>query len=261
MYPYNQFDVKDKVIIVTGAAGLLGQGYTHTLCCAGAIVYAWDHKDFIPNHINATACNVEITDPQNVSDATDRIIAQHGVIDAVINNAAMNPAVGGEDQELRFAPYPSYPINLFREEMDINVTGAHIVTAAVSTHMQERRTGSIINVASEAALAAHDHRVYQKADMYKSPAYTASKTAILGLTRQWAAYLGQYNVRVNSISIGGVRHKSVPAEFAERFGSANMLGRMAKPGEYDASMIYLCSDASSFMTGSNLVIDGGKTSW
>ena len=129
--------------------------------------------------------------------------------------------------------------------------------------MKRQGGGVIVNVASEVSNIAHDHRVYndQENRKYKSPAYTASKTALVGLTRQMAAYLGQYNIRVNAFSPGGVGTDKMPADFIKRFGAANMLGRMAKENEYVAAMMFLCSDASSFMTGANLTIDGGKSAW
>jgi NAD(P)-dependent dehydrogenase (short-subunit alcohol dehydrogenase family) len=213
----------------------------------------------IPNSVFPQT--LDLTQESEVISATKEIISQHGRIDGLINNAAINPAVGKDDGTNLFAPYEDYSIELFRKEIDVNLTGMMITMKSIAPIMINQKQGSIVNVASEVSVVAHDHRVYQTPLKYKSPAYTASKAGILGLSRQWAARLGEHNVRVNSISIGGVKFPGVPDDFAKRFGSMNMLGRMANPGEYNATMQYLLSDASSFMTGANLIIDGGKSAW
>lgn len=261
------FSIEGKVIIVTGAAGNLGVGYVHALCNAGAIVHAWDKdgerldKAFGSATETLVPTVVDLTDELRVKEVVANIASTHGRIDGLLNNAAINPAIGVDDGTNLFAPYESYSIDLFRKEMDANLTSMMITMQAVAPTMISQRSGSIVNVASEVSVAAHDHRVYQTPGKYKSPAYAASKAGILGLTRQWAARLGECNVRVNAISIGGVQFPNMPEDFVQRFGSMNMLMRMARPGEYNATMQYLLSDASSFMTGTNVVIDGGKTAW
>ncbi len=263
----NPFDIKGKVVVVTGAAGNLGSGYVRSLSEAGAVVYAFDidegkyHSVFGDKSRCGVFVPVDLTHEEDVQRAMGMIIKEHGKIDGLINNAAMNPAVGADSSEDLFAPYESYSIELFRREMDANITSMMITIKSVTPTMIAQKSGSIVNVASEVSVGAHDHRVYNTTGKYKSPAYVASKTAVLGLTRQWAARLGEHNVRVNAISIGGVQVPTIPHDFAERFGKMNMLMRMARPGEYDATMQYLLSDASSFMTGTNIVIDGGKSAW
>ncbi|MFA7309386.1 MAG: SDR family oxidoreductase [Candidatus Paceibacterota bacterium] len=251
----NLFDIQGRVIIVTGASGYLGRGYCKTLAGAGAMVIGWDARQ------GEGVERVDITDEAQVERAVAAIVTKHGRIDGLINNAAMNPWPGDPDADKQFVPYEDYPIELFRKEVDINLTGMMIVMKHVAPIMMKQGKGSIVNVASEAGVAAHDHRVYQNPGRYKSPAYTASKTAIIGLTRQWAARVGEHGVRVNSFSPGGVYNPAMPEDFMKRFGAMNMLGRMAQPGEYEGIMQFLLSDASSFMTAANLVADGGKTAW
>ncbi|MFA6408173.1 MAG: SDR family oxidoreductase [Candidatus Paceibacterota bacterium] len=251
----NLFDIQGRVIIVTGAGGYLGRGYCKTLTEAGATVIGWDNRP------SEGVEQVDITDEAQVEKAVAAIVEKYGRIDGLVNNAAMNPCPGDPDADKQFVPYEEYPIALFRKEVDVNLTGMMIVMKHVASIMMKQGKGSIVNVASEAGVAAHDHRVYQSPGRYKSPAYTASKTAIIGLTRQWAARAGEHGVRVNSFSPGGVYNSAMPEDFMKRFGAMNMLGRMAQPGEYEATMQYLLSDASSFMTAANVVMDGGKTAW
>ncbi len=264
----DSFTIAGKVIIVTGAGGNLGAGYVEFLSQAGAIVHAWDIDGVKLSeklgHLKSdsvTRTEIDLTNEEAVILNVETIKTKHGHIDGLVNNAAMNPAVGVDSGINLFAPYESYSIDLFRKEIDANITSMMIVIKTVAPHMIAQKSGSIVNVASEVSVGAHDHRVYETPGKYKSPGYVTSKTAILGLSRQWAARLGECNVRVNSISIGGVQSPNVPEDFAKRFGNMNMLMRMARPNEYNATIQYMLSDASSFMTGANLILDGGKSAW
>lgn len=255
----DRFSVQDKVIIITGGAGLLGSQYARGLSEAGAKVVVWDMKD--PAIAGVEYASLDITDEKAVQAAADSVAKKYGRIDALINNAAANPAVGDANSAKMFAPYEEYPLELWEKELKVNLTGTMLCTKAVAGVMMKQKSGSIVNVASEVSVIAHDHRVYQEEGKFKSIAYTTSKTAIVGFTRQWAARLGRYNVRVNAFSPGGVATEKMPADFKARFGDANMMGRMAAQDEYVGIMQFLCSDASSFMTGHNLVADGGKSAW
>lgn len=248
------FSLGGRVCIVTGAEGFLGKQYVGAIREVGGIPVSLDiagEPDF----------RVDITDEGAVKQAIEKILEEYGRVDVLINNAAMNPAVGSEESKKQFVPADEYPAELWRKELDVNLTGMFLCSKAVIPIMKKQGKGVIINIASEVSEIAHDHRVYGEAGKYKSSAYVASKTGVVGLTRALAAQLGQYNIRVNAFSPGGVENPAMPRDFVERFGKSNMLGRMARPGEYNAAIIFLCSDASSFMTGHNLIIDGGKTAW
>jgi len=250
----DKFSLDGKVVILTGGDGLLGQEYSKNLSLAGAMVFKWDINPKLGKKI-------DITDEKEVKLAVANIMSWCGHIDILINNAAMNPAVENEESKKYFVPIEDYPVELWRKELEINLTGMFICTKAVVPIMKKQGKGVIVNIASEVSNIAHDHRIYNETGRYKSPAYVASKTAVVGLTRACAAQLGEFGIRVNAFSPGGVRNPKVPADFAERFGKSNMLGRMAEVDEYCATILYLCSDASSFMTGANLTADGGKSSW
>jgi len=249
-----QFSLKDKVCVITGAEGFLGKHYVEAIKQAGGIPVSLDsagEPDF----------KVDITQEQAVKEVVEKILEEHGKIDVLINNAAMNPAVGDKNSEKLFAAADDYPMELWIKELGVNLTGMFICCKAVIPVMKKQGKGVIVNVASEVSEIAHDHRVYNTPGKYKSPAYVTTKTGVVGLTRALAAQLGQYNIRVNAFSPGGVENPAMPKDFVERFGAANMFSRMAQPDEYNAAILFLCSDASSFMTGHNLVMDGGKSAW
>ncbi len=259
----NLFDLTDRVIIITGGGGFLGARYAKALAGAGAQVVVWDSKEAVLVSERIVNQKIDITHEPQVKDAVSEILSRWGRIDGLINNAAMNPAVGSDEASKQFVPYEEYPIELWERELKVNLTGMMICTKAVVPSMMSHKSGSIVNIASEVSTIAHDHRVYNDPEnrKFKSIAYTTTKTAVLGFTRQWAARLGRHNIRVNSFSLGGVQNEKMPADFVSRFGDSNMLGRMAHIDEYNGAIIFLCSDASSFITGSNLTADGGKSAW
>lgn len=269
--PYGIFSVKNKIIIITGGAGYLGMQYAEILGKAGARVVVWDNKDkeamkkcdvdLKKKKVSAMVMTVDITNEGLVQKAVKVIIKKFKTIDVLINNAAMNPAVGSEESKKLFVPYEEYPIELWRKELEVNLTGMMICAKHIATIMIKNKRGSIINIASEVSNIAHDHRVYNQKNKYKSPAYVTTKTGVIGFSRQWAARLGEYGIRVNAFSPGGVYKDGMPEDFVKLFGNTNMFGRMAKPFEYAGPILFLSSDASSFMTGTNLTVDGGKSAW
>ena len=240
---FEKFSLDGKVIIITGGAGFLGMQYALGLSEAGAKVVIWDKCNFWgPNDCylcfakielrNHSAIKVDVTDEQKVQEAVNRALDKFKRIDVLINNAAMNPAVGSEESKKQFVPYDEYPIDVFRREINVNLVGPMICMKAVIPTMKKQGSGVIVNVASEVSNIAHDHRVYNDPEnrKYKSPAYTASKTGLVGLTRQMAAYLGQYNIRVNAFSPGGVGTDKMPADSPTRMILMNRLPKMSSYG-------------------------------
>jgi len=254
---HSLFLVKDKVIILTGGGGFLGSQYARALTEGGAQVIRWDMCEA------SGVTVVDITDEQAVQEAVADVVEQYGHIDVLINNAAMNPPAGSEEAKKYSLPYEEYSIELWKKELEVNLTGMMICTKAIAPHMMKQRSGSIINVSSDVSVIAHDHRLYADSEnrRFKSIAYTTSKSAVLGFTRQWAARLGSYNVRVNTFSPVGMQMSGIAEDFVQRYGDTTMFGRMAQENEYNGAIIFLCSDASAFMTGANLLIDGGRSAW
>lgn len=266
-----RFRLDGKTAIITGGAGFLGMQYAGALVEAGAQVALFDNVsksrlkecEFTIDPF-ARCCkgwHTDITKEDEVGRAIDEVLKECGTIDILINNAAMNPAVGSTESEEMFKPYDEYPIELWRREIDVNLTGQFIMLKAVSRVMMERKKGTVVNVASELSEIAYDWVDVYPPGRFKSPAYIASKTAVVGLTRAWAAFLGPHGIRVNSFSPGGMQTEKQPAEFVAKYSRKNMLGRMAQHSEYSSHILFLASEASAPMTGHNLVADGGKSAW
>ena len=244
------FSVRDKVIILTGGSGFLGSQFNEHLKACKAKVFVFDHQADKP---------VDITDAGDVKKAVNGIYKKYGRIDGMVNVAAINAVPGSKTSKDLWKPYEKYSLDLWKKELDVNLTAAHIVTQAVAPYMMKRKSGSIVFLATDLAVIAPNNSIYLKGN-FKDIAYVTSKTGLLGLMRSWASYLGKYNVRVNAAVPGGM-FNGQPADFVKKNGALNMLGRMARKGEYNGMIQFLLSDASSYMTGASLIIDGGRTAW
>ncbi|MBF0440431.1 MAG: SDR family oxidoreductase [Oligoflexales bacterium] len=246
----NLFSLKDKVVIVSGGNGFLGRQITEYLSENGVKTVIFDKEASHPT---------DITDPSAVSNSVANVINEYGRIDGLVNAAAINAAPGSDSAKKLWSPYEDFPIDLFRREIEVNLTAAHILIQAVSPYMMRQKNGSIILIASDLALIAPNNSIYDEGK-YKDIAYVTSKSGNLGLMRTWAAYLGKYNVRVNAAVPGGM-YNGQPESFVTKNSALNMLGRMAEKSEYNGMIHFLLSDASSYMTGASLVVDGGRTAW
>jgi NAD(P)-dependent dehydrogenase (short-subunit alcohol dehydrogenase family) len=244
------FSVKGKVIIVTGGSGFLGSQFNKHLTSRGANVVIFDNLADEP---------VDITNPGGVKKAIDKTLKKYNRIDGVVNAAAINAVPGSEAAKDFWKPYEEYPLELWKKELDVNLTAAHIITQTVAPVMMNQKGGSIIFIASDLSLIAPNNAIYQEG-RFKDIAYVASKAGLLGLMRSWASYLGKYNVRVNAAVPGGM-YNGQPEDFVQKNSALNMLGRMAEKDEYNGAIQFLLSDASSYMTGASLIIDGGRTAW
>lgn len=241
----NLFDIKGRIIIITGGSGFLGKQYTEALKDAGAVVENFDLDT-----------GVDATNETSLQKAVDAVIKKHEHIDGLITNAAANPKTDEGGSGGPWAPYSDFSADLFRKEIDLNLTGSFLAAKVVSKPMMKAKKGSIIFIGSDLSLIGPSNFIYPDG-RFKDIAYGASKAGILGLMRFWAAFLGPHNVRANAFVPGGMFRNHDP-EFAKKNASLNMLKRMSHEGEYNGPIQFLLSDASSYMTGSCLVVDGGR---
>jgi NAD(P)-dependent dehydrogenase (short-subunit alcohol dehydrogenase family) len=264
------FSLTNRVAVVTGAAGLLGRKHCAALAQAGAIVYACDNQaaqvrklteHLGPQHAGAY---VDVTDPESITELRDMIMNEHGRIDILVNNAAMNDAVESPISSSEQSAFEQYPVHLFRRVMEVNVTGTFLMCQIIGSIMAQQGQGSIINIGSTYGVVAPDQRLYQDSNgaqlMYKSSAYPASKGAVVMLTKFLATYWGTAGVRANVLSPGGVQNGQSEL-FQQKYAQRTPMGRMAHPSDYEGALVFLASDASAYMTGQNLIVDGGWTAW
>lgn len=263
------FDLHGKVALVTGATGLLGKEHCLALSAAGATVVVADLDakkcDALASAIGKGAFGValDVTSRASLEAGLATVLRRHGALDVLVNNAAVNdmfedPALATEQSR-----FENYPEAMWRRMFDVNVTGIFLCSQVFGTEMARRGRGSIINIASTYGIVGPDQSLYQRADgsqaFYKSPAYPATKGAVIAFTRFLAANWGKQGVRVNTLSPGGVEN-SQDGYFIASYSSRTPLGRMARPDDYHGAIVFLASDSSAYMTGANLVVDGGWTS-
>lgn len=266
------FDLMDRVVVVTGALGLLGREHCAALAQSGARVVLTDLNGDALGVLaerlreagaeDTLAMAADVTSPDDVARLRDAIVARFGQLDVLVNNAAIDDKFGpSAEQESRFE---NYSVERFRRQLDVNVTGVFLCCQRLGSLMAERGCGSIINVASTYGIVAPNQDLYQKEDgtqaFWKGAAYPASKGAVLQLTRFLAAYWGERGVRVNALCPGGVE-AGQDAYFRARYAERTPLKRMAAPGDYGGALLFLASDASAYMTGATLVVDGGFSIW
>lgn len=210
-------------------------------------------------------CEFDITQPAEVENALVQLRAELGRIDILINNAANNPKVEA-NAKTQFSRLENFPLEMWETDLAVGLTGAFLCSKIFGAEMARCGRGVILNIASDLALISPDQRLYrvegvrEEQQPVKPVTYSVIKSGLIGLTRYLATYWADRGVRVNAISPGGV-YTTQPEEFTARLAELIPLGRMARADEYQAAIVFLCSDASSYMTGSNLVIDGGRTCW
>lgn len=268
------FDLTGRVAVITGGAGLLGYHHAAILGDAGAHVILLDLADADPagrarqlsSEIAAETMGIacDITSEGSVVGARDQILGRFGKIDILINNAANNPKV--EDGNLAWSRLENFPLGVWESDIRVGLTGAFLCSRIFGMEMAKQNSGVIVNVASDLGVIAPDQRIYRVDGLLdehqpvKPVTYSVVKTALLGLTRYLATYWSDANIRVNAISPGGVFNGQNEV-FLSRVKQLIPMGRMANRDEYQGAILFLCSDASSYMTGANLVIDGGRTCW
>ena len=262
------FSLGGKVAIVTGACGLLGTQHCEALAAAGAQVVVADLDEARSQELAVRlgadhfGIGVDVTSKESLQQARQRVLDRYQGIDILVNNAAINdmfenPLMAGQQ-----SMFEHYPLEMWDRSWKVNVSGVFLCSQVFGGVMAEQGSGSIINIASTYGIVAPDQGIYRNESgeqtFYKSPSYPVTKSAVIGFTRFLASYWGNRNVRVNTLSPGGVENHQEPF-FKINYANKTLLGRMAAPTDYQGAIIFLASDASAYMTGANLVVDGGWT--
>lgn len=270
-----KFDLTGRVAVVTGGAGLLGVEFCRTLAEAGAAVAV---VDLNPTSANGTADTLakngykslalptDITQPDSVNAMVEKTLAEFGRLDILVNSAALDPKFDPDAAAKGIAPgaFEDYPLGDWNAALNVNLTGMFLVTqACVKQMIEQGKKGSIINICSTYGLNGPDQRIYIKEGKrvaFKPVYYTVTKAGVLGFTKYLAAYYAGTEIRVNALTPGGVfnNHEEY---FVKNYSAKTILGRMANKDEMNGALLFLASDASSYMTGNNVIVDGGWTAW
>jgi NAD(P)-dependent dehydrogenase (short-subunit alcohol dehydrogenase family) len=248
------FDLSGRVAVVTGGLGQLGSVYVEGLTRRGMKVAVFDVAADDP---------VDVTSRASIEAATERVIAELGVPHLLVNNAALDAPPDAPPEEV--GPFETYPESSFDRVMDVNVKGTLLCCQVVGAAMAGEGRGSIVNVSSIYGMLSPQQDVYEfrrrEGESFTKPvAYSVSKSAILNLTRYLATYWAKDGVRVNTLTLAGV-FDDQPQEFLDAYTPRVPLGRMAEAHEALGAVVFLASDASSYVTGANLVVDGGWSAW
>ena len=267
----SSYNLGGNVAFVTGATGILGRRYVEALSREGAHVIITDLDESACENFAAEISNqtgtdclglrVDVSSPDSVQAAVDTAISRFGQIDILINNAASK----GEDLQRLFQPTVDYDLNVWRSIMSVNIDGQFLMARSIGKFMIEAGKGRIINVSSIYGCVGPDQRIYEGSEymgvQINTPlVYSVSKAAVHGLTRHLATEWGVSGVRVNTLTPGGVESGQNDI-FVSRYSDRTPMGRMARGEEMVGAMLFLASDASSYVTGQNIIVDGGWTAW
>ena len=273
-----KFDLTGKTALVTGAAGLLGQQHAAALLESGATVVLTDiSEDALAAAVDVLARTaqasrivthrMDVSKPESVASVAAKLAADGCRVDILVNNAAIDPKVKGDAGVVETSRLENFPLDQWDLQIAVGLTGAFLCSQVFGTAMaQDGKGGVILNIASDLSVFAPDQRLYRKAGVseelqpVKPVTYSVIKAGLVGLTRYLATYWADRGVRCNALSPGGV-FNGQGDEFVQRLTSLIPVGRMAEQDEYRAAVQFLCSDASAYMNGQNVVMDGGRSVW
>jgi len=270
----DKFNLEGQVAIVTGGAGLLGTEFCKPLAEAGAAVVVADLNQDAADDVakgltdagyTAAGFGLDVTRLESTRELASDTVSRFGRLDILVNSAALDPKFDPGAAAKGIAPgaFEDYPLEQWNAALNVNLTGIFLVTQACVKPMLEQGKGSIINICSTYGLNGPDQRIYIKDGKrvaFKPVYYTTTKAGVMGFTKYLAAYYAETEIRVNALTPGGV-YNNHEEYFVKNYSAKTIMGRMAKKDEMNGALLFLASDASSYMTGNNVVVDGGWTAW
>ncbi len=268
------FSLAARVAVITGGAGLLGVRHAEAIAAAGGIPVLADIRGAEAEsaarelaarfHVPAVGTQCDVTNPESIEALVQSVLVRFGRLDILVNNAANNPKVEAPGRS--FSRLERFSMEQWNADVAVGLTGPFLCAKIVGAVLAAQRHGVIINISSEYGVIAPDQRLYREENLSdeeqpcKPVSYSVVKAGLHGLTLYLATYWAAAGVRVNTISLGGVESGQSPL-FLQRAADRIPMGRMARPDDFQGALVYLCSDAAAFVTGANLVVDGGKTIW
>jgi len=269
---FDKFDLSGRTAIVTGGAGLLGAEFCRTLAEAGASVIVADLDDgaadrvvsaLLADGLKAVSRQVDVTQEESTRALAESTVERFGRLDILVNSAALDPKFDPQHTSRSANAFEEFPLTVWEQALSVNLTGLFLCCQAAARPMLEQGRGVMINICSTYGLVGPDQRIYQRpgeAPRFKPIYYSVTKAGVLGMTRYLATYFAGKNIRVNALTPGGVFNDH-DETFVKNYAARTVLGRMADRDEMNGGLLFLACDASSYMTGANLVVDGGWTAW
>lgn len=273
-----RFDISGKVCIVTGGGGLLGMKHAEAITEGGGVAVLLDIAPGGMERVKQKLeeeyggdCRVEcmvcdITSREALEGVREKLLEKYGHIDVLINNAANNPKVEGGSKNLGAIRFCNFPLDMWNQDIAVGLTGAMLCAQVFGETMEKQNSGVVLNISSDYGIIAPDQRIYRKEGIpeeeqtVKPVSYSVVKHALMGLTKYLAVYWAGKGIRVNTLCPASLENGQDP-EFQEKIGKLIPLGRMSDPDEYVCTILYMISDAATYMTGATVVLDGGRTIW
>lgn len=273
----DSYKITDKVVVITGGAGLIGRKHCEAVLEGGGVPVLIDIFQDALERVKETysekypASSIEIykadiTSPESLSFVRDELISKYGHINGLINNAANNPKMEDKSKNMGAIQFHNFPVEIWNEDIAVGLTGAFLCAQVFGTVMEKQGCGVVINVSSDYGIISPNQNIYRKDGLseaeqtIKPISYSVVKHGIIGMTKYLATYWAKKGIRVNTLCPASLANGQ-PEEFVRKISDLIPMGRMSRPDEYPATVLYMLSEASSYMTGATVILDGGRTIW